>query len=143
MLKKNIHQIQLQIAEERLKVQQIDITLEEIVNTTSYFLDRTQDILETPWGKMAWVEPNKGSPANILVKDQETIKQEYELIEFARNAAEELKKTVKKTQSAYAEFCRRVLLTYNRCQPSAAKRLEALSEHEMFLKHLHDKRSKD
>ena len=75
---------------------------------------------------MDWVEANKESPTDIFVKDQETIKQEYELIEFASNAAEELKKTVKKRQSAFAEFCRRVLLTYNRCQTFAVKRLEAL-----------------
>ena len=41
MLRRKIYQTQLQIAEERLKVQQIDIKLEEIVSTTSYFLDRT------------------------------------------------------------------------------------------------------
>ena len=129
--------------EERLKVQQIDIRLEEIVSTTSYFLDRTQDILETLRGRMAWVEANKEYLADIFVKDQETIKQEYELIEFASNVAEELKKAVKRTQGACAEFCRRVLLTYNQCQTSAAKRLEALLEHEMFLKHLQDKCSED
>ena len=87
MLKRKIHQIQLQIAEERLKFQQIEIRLEEIVSTTSYFLDRTQDILETLRGRMDWAEANKEHPADILVKYQETIKQEYELIEFAGNAA--------------------------------------------------------
>ena len=46
MLINNIHQMQLQMVEERFKVQQIDIILEEIVSTASYFLDRTQDILE-------------------------------------------------------------------------------------------------
>ena len=80
---------------------------------------------------MTWVESNKESPTYIFVKDQETIKQEYELIEFSSNAIEELKKTMKKTQSAYAEFCRRVLLTYNRCQTSTAKILEAFPKHEM------------
>ena len=44
MLRRKIHQIQLQIVEEILKVQQIDIILEEIVSTASYFLDRTQDV---------------------------------------------------------------------------------------------------
>ena len=92
---------------------------------------------------MVWVEANKESLAYICVKDQETIKQEYELIEFASNAAEALKKTVKKTQSACAEFWRRVVLAYNRCQTSVAKRLEALPEHEMFLKHLQDRCSED
>ena len=80
MLRKKINQIQLQIAEEIFKVQQIDIRLEEIVNTASYFLDRTQDILETLRGRMTWVEANKESPVDIFVKDQETIKQEYERI---------------------------------------------------------------
>ena len=75
MLRKKIHQIQLQIAEERFKVQQIDIRLEEIVNTASYFLDRTHDILETLRGRMAWVEANKEYPKDIFVKYQETIKQ--------------------------------------------------------------------
>ena len=46
MLRKNIHQIQLHIEDERCKVLHIDTRLEEILRTTSYFLDRTQDILE-------------------------------------------------------------------------------------------------
>ena len=92
---------------------------------------------------MAWVEANKEHLADILVKDQETVNQEYKLIEFPSKAAEELKKAVKRTQGAYAEFCRRVLLTYNRCQTFAVKILEALPEHEMFLKYLQDKRSED
>ena len=36
-----------------------------------------------------------------------------------------------------------MLLTYNRCQTSAAKRLEALPKHEVFLKHLQDKCNDD
>ena len=46
-LRNKIHQMQLHMVEERFKVQQIEIILEEIINTTSYFLDRTHDILET------------------------------------------------------------------------------------------------
>ena len=64
-------------------------------------------------------------------------------MEFASNIAEELKKTVKKTKTACAKFCRRVLFTYNRCQTSIEKRLEVLSEHELFLKHLHDRYKED
>ena len=115
MIRNKIHQIQLQIAEERFKVQQIDIRLEEIVSTTSYFLDRTQNILETLRRRMAWVDANKESPTDICVKDQDTIRQEHELNDFSSNAVEELKKEVKRTQGACAEFCGRVLLTYNRC----------------------------
>ena len=91
-LRKNIHQMQLQMMEKRFKVQQIDIRLEEIVNTTSYFLDRTQDILETLQGRMTWVETNKESPADTPIQDLEMIKLDYELIEYASNVAEELKK---------------------------------------------------
>ena len=88
---------------------------------------------------MVWVETKKESPADLSIKDQQTLKQEYELIEFASNIAEEFKKTVKKTKTACAEFCRRVLFTYNRCQTSAKKTLEVLPEHELFLKHLQDR----
>ena len=59
--------MQLQMVEEIFKVQQIDIRLEEIVSTTSYFLDRTQDILETLQGRMTWVETNKESPIDTSV----------------------------------------------------------------------------
>ena len=72
---------------------------------------------------MTWVETNKESPVDTPVKDLEMIKLDYELIEYASNTAKELKKTVKKTKNACVEFCRRVLLTYNRCQTSATKRL--------------------
>ena len=68
-LRNKIHQMQLQMVEERFKVQQIDIILEEIVNTTSYFLDRTQDILETLQGRMTWVETSKEPPADVPPKD--------------------------------------------------------------------------
>ena len=122
MLRKKIHQMQLQMVEENFKFQQIDIILEEIVNTTSYFLDRTQDILETLQGRMTCVETNKESPADISFKYLEMLKLEYELIEIARKATEVLIKTVRKTKNACAEFCRRVLLTYNRCHTSAARR---------------------
>ena len=80
-----------------MKVQELDIKLEEIVNTASYFLDRTQDILETLRVRMIWVEVNKEFPIDIFVKYQDNIKQEYKLIDFPSNAAEELKKRVKKT----------------------------------------------
>ena len=64
-------------------------------------------------------------------------------MEFASNIAEEFKKTMKKTKTACAEFCRRVLFTYNRCQTYAEKRLEVLPEHELFLKHLQDRYNED
>ena len=62
---------------------------------------------------MTWVETNKESTIDTPVKDLEMIKLDYELIDFASNAAEELRKKVKKTKNSCAEFFRRVLLTYN------------------------------
>ena len=102
MIKNKIHQMQLQMVEERFKVQQIEIRLKEIINTTSYFLDRTQDILETLQGRMTWVETIKEPPADVPPKDLETINLEYELIEFASKAAKELVNTLKKTKNACA-----------------------------------------
>ena len=124
------------MVEERFKVQQIEIRLEEIINIASYFLDMTQDILETLQGRMTWVETSKDPPTDVPPKDMETIKLEYELIEFASKAAEELVKKMRKMKNACAKFCRRVLLTYNRCQISTSRRLEVLPEHEIFFKKL-------
>ena len=94
-------------------------------------------------GRMVWAEKNKEYRVDLSVKDQQTLKQEYELMEFTSNITEEFKKLVKKTKTACAEFCRRVLFTYNRCQTSAEKRLEVLPEYELFLKHLHDRYNED
>ena len=87
---------------------------------------------------MTWVETNKEPPADVSVKALEMIKLEYELIKFASEAAKELIKTVRKMKNAYAEFCRRVLLTYNRCQTSTARRLEVLPKHDILLKQLEE-----
>ena len=84
----------IQMAEEMLKVQQVEIRLEEIVSTTSYFLDRTQDILEILQGSLNWLETMKEPPADAPIKDLETVKLEYELIEVGSKAAEELVKAV-------------------------------------------------
>ena len=51
----------------------------------------------------------------LAVKDQYILNQEYDLLEFAINVAEEFKKMVKKTKGACVEYYRRVLATYNRC----------------------------
>ena len=68
--RKRIHQIQIRIEDERCKILQIDTRREEIVDTTSYFLDRSQDILEILKGRMVWVETNKEFPTELAVKDQ-------------------------------------------------------------------------
>ena len=71
---------------------QIDSRLEEILDTTSYFVDRSQDILEILTGRIVWIETNEESPAKLQVKDRESLKQDYDLLEFAINTAEEFKK---------------------------------------------------
>ena len=55
--RKRIHQIQIQIEDERCKIFQIETRLEEIVDTTSFFLDRSQDIMEILKGRNVWVRP--------------------------------------------------------------------------------------
>ena len=72
---------------EMLKVQQVETRLDEIVSTTSYFLDRTQDILEILEGRVTWLETTKEPLANAPIKDLEIVKLEYELIEFGSKAA--------------------------------------------------------
>ena len=44
--RRKIHQLHICIEDERCKILQIDTRLEEILDTTSYFLDRYHDILE-------------------------------------------------------------------------------------------------
>ena len=72
--RKNLHQLQICIEDERCKILQIDTRLEEILDTTSYFLDRSQDILEILIGRMVWAETNKESPTELALKDQQSLK---------------------------------------------------------------------
>ena len=131
------------IQEERCKILQIDSILEEILDTTSYFVDRSQQILEILTGRIVWIETNEETPAELPVKDWKSLKQDYDLLEFAINTAEEFKKTVKKTRGACTEYCRRVLVTYNRCQVSTEKRLDIIPEHELFTKILQSRYQED
>ena len=78
--------MQLQIAEEMLKVQQVETRMEEIVSTMTYFLDRIQDILEILQGHLTSLETTKEPPTNAPIKDLETLKLKYELIEFRSKA---------------------------------------------------------
>ena len=76
------------------------------------------------------MEANEEIPADLPAKDQQSLKQDYDLLEFAKNTAEEFKKAAKKTRGACIEYCRRVLITYNRCQVATEQILDALLEHE-------------
>ena len=54
-----MHQLQVAIEEERCKILQVDNRLEEILETSSYFVDRSQDILEVLTGRMERLEANE------------------------------------------------------------------------------------
>ena len=60
-----MHQLQVAIEEERCKVLQVDSRLEEILETSSYFVDRSQDILEVLSGMMVRLEANEETPADF------------------------------------------------------------------------------
>ena len=97
-----MHQLQMAIEEERCKVLQVDNRLEEILETSSYFIDRSQDILEVPTGRMARLQTNEETPAELPSKYQQALKQGYDLLEFAINMAEYFKKAVKNTRGVCA-----------------------------------------
>ena len=82
------------------------------------------------------METTKEPLADAPIKDLETVKLEYELIEFVSKVAEELVKVIQRTKGVCAEFCRKFLITYNHCQTSATRSLEELPDHEGFLKQL-------
>ena len=73
---------------------------------------------------MTSLETTKELLVEAPIKELETVNLEYELIEFRSKAREELVNIVRRTKGVYAEFYRKVLLTYNRCQTSAKRRLE-------------------
>ena len=66
--RKKIHQLQVCIEEERCKILQIDSRLEEILDTTYYFVDRSQEILDILMGRIVWIETNEETPAELPVK---------------------------------------------------------------------------
>ena len=73
-------QLQTAIEGERCKVLQIDGRLEEILETSSYFVDRSQDVLEVLTARMARLENNEEIPAELPSKDKQALKWDYDLI---------------------------------------------------------------
>ena len=63
-------QMQTTVEEERCKVLQIDGRLEEILEIASYFVDRSQDVLEVLTVRMARLENNEETPSELPAKDQ-------------------------------------------------------------------------
>ena len=112
---------------------QVDSRLEEILETSSYFVDRSQDVLEVLTARMARLENNEETPAELPSKDTQALKRDYDLLEFAINTMEDFKKAIKNTKGACAVFFRRLLITYNRCQIEAEQRLDAFPDHNSFM----------
>ena len=47
--------------------------LEEILDTTSYFVDRSQDILEVLTGRIVWLETSEETPIELPAKDRHSL----------------------------------------------------------------------
>ena len=135
-------QLQMAVEDERCRVLQIDGRLEEILETASYFVDRSQDVLEVLTAEMARLENNEETPAELPSKYKQALKWDHDLIEFSINTEEDFKKAVKKTKGACTEFFRRVLITYNRCQVEVEQRLDDFPDHNSFVEML-QKRHQD
>ena len=67
-------QLQMAIEDERCRVLQIDGQLEEILETSSYFVDRSQDILEVLKSRMARLENDEETPTELPSKDRQALK---------------------------------------------------------------------
>ena len=92
--------------------------------------------------RMARLENNEETPAELPSKYKQALKWDYNLIEFAINTAEDFKKAVKKMKGASTKFFRRVLITYNWCQVEAKQRLDVFPDHNSFVEIL-QKRHQD
>ena len=57
--------------------------MEEILETTSYFVDRSQAILEVLTGRIGRMEANEEILEDLPAKYQKGMKQDYYLLEFA------------------------------------------------------------
>ena len=106
------------------------------METSSYFVDRSQDVLEVLTARMTRLENNEETPAELPSKDQQALKRDYDLLEFAINIVEDFKKAVKKMKGSCTEFFRRLIITYNQCQTEAEQRLDVFSDHKSFVEML-------
>ena len=82
---------------------------------------------------MERLEANEEIPTDLPAKYQQGLRQDYDLLEFSINTAEEFKKDGKKTKGACTEFCRRLLITYNHCQVDVEQRMDTFLDHSLFL----------
>ena len=61
--------------------------LEEILETSSYFVDRSQDVTKVLETRMTRLENNEETPVELPSKDRRALQQDYDLLEFAINIA--------------------------------------------------------
>ena len=113
------------------------------METSSYFIDRSQHILEVLTGRIARLEANEEIPADLPAKDQQGLKQDYDLLEFSINTAEEFKKAIKKMKGACTKFCRILLITYNHCQVVVEQRMDTFLYHDLFIEMLQNRYQED
>ena len=113
------------------------------METSSYFVDISQDILEVLTGRMARLEANEETLVDLPAKYQQALRQDYDLLEFAINTAEEFKKAIKKTKGPCTKFFGRLLITYNHCQVEAEQRMDTFPYHSLFLEILQRRYQKD
>ena len=106
-------------------------------------MDRSEDILEVLMGRIVRLETNEEVPADLLAKDQQGLKQDYDLLDFSINTTEEFKKAVKKMKGACTEFYRRLLITYNRFQVAAEQRMDTFLDHNLFIEMLQNRYQED
>ena len=68
---------------------------------------------------------------------------EHELMDYNSKATARLTTVVGKTLDKFMDFYKRVLTTHNRCQTSAARRLQKFPGQEEHLMYLHDRLQED
>ena len=120
----------------------MDSRLEEIIETSSYFGNRSPDVLEVLNARMARPEDDAEIPGELPTKDHQTLRKDHSLVEFSISTAEEFKKVVRRTQVACSEYFKRFLNAYNRFQTEAELRFEEFPDHETFVEVL-QKRHQD
>ena len=89
------------------------------------------------------MDANEDILANLPSKDEQGLKQDYDLLEFAINIAEEFKKAIKKTRGDCTEYCRRLLITCNQFQVTAEQRLYSFQENQPFIEILQNRYQED
>ena len=60
----------------------MDSGLEDIIETSSYFVDRSQDVLEVLNARMARLENDAEIPEGLAVKDHQTLRKDHSLVEL-------------------------------------------------------------